>query len=180
MSRCGKIGKLIGALVDGELDPGVARRVEEHLDGCEQCRTVLGRTRRLKALGAPSPPPIDEARWSGIWEGVRRQARGARGASGVEAAAERSPVLRRGFALSALAAAAALLAAVLLLPRSEPIEPPEPMPQVQTVIPGKNKCKVKLAVRNPAYGSMLLLPSKESDVTIIMLFPTEKKGIKIE
>src|SRR4030067_2599021 len=46
--ECGEIREIISAFVDGEAAPEEARRVEEHLGSCAQCRSA---EKRMRALG---------------------------------------------------------------------------------------------------------------------------------
>ena len=46
--ECSEIREIISAYVDGEALPEEARRVEEHLGGCAECRTA---EKRMRVLG---------------------------------------------------------------------------------------------------------------------------------
>jgi anti-sigma factor RsiW len=51
--------------VEEELEPDRRRRVEEHVEFCPRCRTVLANLRqtlvRLSSLGRSAPPGADDA-----------------------------------------------------------------------------------------------------------------------
>lgn len=55
MTACQKNGKRLLAYVDGELSPGAARRVEDHLRTCAACREVWEGLRRVDGLVAGLP-----------------------------------------------------------------------------------------------------------------------------
>lgn len=57
--RCGDYQKIIGRLVDGELDAGSTSTVQEHLSSCSECRAFLERLtlldRSLKSMPRLEP-----------------------------------------------------------------------------------------------------------------------------
>lgn len=66
--RCRKAHKLISLAVDGELDARRGARLERHLQGCEECRSMFADLRELVAA-APAlrgPEPSDA-----VWRKIR-------------------------------------------------------------------------------------------------------------
>ncbi len=65
MTRCSDLTELLVPFVDGELDAPEARRVEEHLAGCEDCRETVDALRLIADAVAPMSrlePPTTLAR----------------------------------------------------------------------------------------------------------------------
>ena len=50
MTRCAYVESRLRALVDGELDPGVSRKVLDHLDHCASCSQSHARLQSLTAM----------------------------------------------------------------------------------------------------------------------------------
>ncbi len=99
MNACDEFRELISARIDGELTPGEARRLDEHLEACEACRTELAETERvwsaLEAMGDPAVP-------AGLADRVYARAAGAR------RRVRLLGVPRWGYAVAAVAAALAI------------------------------------------------------------------------
>lgn len=59
--RCTEVWEAISAYIDGELDEGEKLKIEEHLQGCEDCRRQLYEMQAVasacRALGMEEPPP---------------------------------------------------------------------------------------------------------------------------
>jgi len=57
---CRQVHELMSDYMDGELEPGAARRVDDHVGVCPRCRRVLANLRltleRLHLLGDKAPP----------------------------------------------------------------------------------------------------------------------------
>jgi anti-sigma factor RsiW len=110
VSACDRIRPWIARSVDGDLEPGEAFRLAEHLTTCTACRIVLARESRLASIlgGVDDPCSVDES----FFESVMAQlpARPA-------VAESRKARWRRGLRLalwaSVLVAGAALAARVL-------------------------------------------------------------------
>lgn len=65
----------LSAYADGELPPEEAAGVEEHLEGCSECRRDLAAIRTMgEAMNA-----ADEGSGRSLWEGVRRRIVGPSG-----------------------------------------------------------------------------------------------------
>jgi tetratricopeptide (TPR) repeat protein len=66
--RCRKAHEYISRTVDGELDPRRAARLERHLAGCGDCRTLLADLRKIidEAAGLAAPEPSEK-----VWRNVR-------------------------------------------------------------------------------------------------------------
>lgn len=52
----GHMGPALSASLDYELDPSEARQVEEHLDGCAECRAELAGLERVRRILRELPP----------------------------------------------------------------------------------------------------------------------------
>lgn len=53
--------------LDGELTAAEGRALEQHLDGCEECRSLLAQLRRVKnEARALADPPVPDDLWAGI------------------------------------------------------------------------------------------------------------------
>ncbi len=96
MTPCNEIRELLSARIDGELSTCDARRLDEHLAGCEDCRRELAEMERvwlgLGALGEPLVPEGLAERMIRRTAGAERRGRRARlvwswGAAGAVAAA---------------------------------------------------------------------------------------------
>ena len=74
MNRCKELELLLDGYVDGEASESERREVESHLEGCEDCRRVVERTRSLLAATADLDReiPPDEDLWLGIRAEVER------------------------------------------------------------------------------------------------------------
>jgi anti-sigma factor RsiW len=109
---CSSVGRLLGAHLDGQLDPVKTLDVEEHLGACEVCRERLALDRALRgslkrAMRATSAPPDVKERLLAAMaaESSREQKRDASEAA--EAASSRS-MLRHWRTMLPVASAAAL------------------------------------------------------------------------
>lgn len=76
--ECAEVRSLMSEYVEEELEPDRRRRVEEHVEFCPRCRTVLANLRqtlvRLSSLGGFAPPgAVDSDR---VAERVSRAWRG--------------------------------------------------------------------------------------------------------
>lgn len=98
----------ISEYIDGELTPSESRRFEEHLQRCEECRTLLGDLRVVVGQAAQLEEPELPDR---IWEGVQSRL-AAQGLSGDEGKVVELPRRATSRMLQPrwLAAAAVLLA----------------------------------------------------------------------
>ncbi len=110
--RCPDVDDQLEALIDGDLDPEPAARVEAHVEGCERCRAERRRAEEVRAAlrGMPAfdPPPSVAA---------------AVEAAVADGAAARRPALARVRTRWALAAAAAAVLALTLGPQPRPRQP---------------------------------------------------------
>jgi anti-sigma factor RsiW len=104
--NCEEAELLLHALIDGELDAGHAREVENHIAGCARCAALLAEYREMSRLIAEAGP-----RYRPV--GLRRKIEAA--LPQPQAAPSRRAVLR-GFALGSAASAIAAtgLVAVIL------------------------------------------------------------------
>jgi anti-sigma factor RsiW len=109
--RCRKAREEINRMVDGELDPRRAARLDRHLAECGECRALLADLRRIVGGAAEieGPEPSDEV-WRNIRAGLEARA--------LPTSAEGAPLDRRplfGLSLPAVryAGAAALTLAKL-------------------------------------------------------------------
>jgi len=50
MSKCSKQIQHIADYIDGELDEGLCRELEEHLEGCRNCRLMVDSLRQTVIL----------------------------------------------------------------------------------------------------------------------------------
>jgi anti-sigma factor RsiW len=96
----GHLGAELSASLDYELDPDEARRVEEHVDECSECRAELASLERVRRILRELPPV--EAR-PGFFDGL---------------IADRHRATRRGAALVGVAAS---LLVVLSLLAADPL-----------------------------------------------------------
>jgi hypothetical protein len=94
-----EIVKRLDEYVDGALSAAEARRVEDHVEGCADCREALARLGRLldaaTALRERTVMPKQD-----LWPGILRRVEEER--AGVRPEAAPSPPRRRPFVLSAL------------------------------------------------------------------------------
>ena len=113
MSGCDRIRPWIARSVDGDLEPGEAFRLAEHLTTCTACRIVLARESRLASIlgGVDDACSVDES----FFESVMAQLPDLPARPAVEAS--RKARWRRGLRLalwgSVIAAGAGLAARVL-------------------------------------------------------------------
>lgn len=115
--RCRDVDDQLEALIDGDLDPEPAARVEAHIEGCGRCRAERRRAEEVRAAlrGMPAfdaPPSVAGAVEAAIADGT----------------AAREPVLARartGWGLGAAAVAAAAALVFTLGPQPRP-RPPSP------------------------------------------------------
>lgn len=118
--KCEEIKELLSEYVDGELSAADAASVEEHLAGCEACRAELEALRQTAALVRSLPradAPQGLARH--VTESVGKQMVGRK----------RAAILRWTGVGGWLAAAAALILVIQLVPWEGPLDPgalPEP------------------------------------------------------
>src|SRR5574340_9840 len=54
---CARVRRRLSEWIDGELDPGLARKVEEHLSLCAECARRAGELRAMGRLLARLPRP---------------------------------------------------------------------------------------------------------------------------
>lgn len=78
--RCSWISRNLGPYLDGELPPGRAQKVQNHLSSCPRCRTEIEALQGLKALmreaSLPSLSPMEEAFfWPRVKERIARETR---------------------------------------------------------------------------------------------------------
>ena len=74
---CSEIKNLIPGYCNGELDDETRRQVEEHLDGCPDCRNDLDREQSLGELIGQSADDPPEEYWGDYNDRVRSRIRGA-------------------------------------------------------------------------------------------------------
>ncbi len=67
--RCGQVRRLLVPLEDDEIQPALAEKVREHLEGCPAC---AARARRLAATRPvpPERPALDPAFWGPMHEAI--------------------------------------------------------------------------------------------------------------
>lgn len=68
--RCSKVQRLLPGLADGDMEPVLFRRVQEHLEGCPACREEAESYRKLQGLigGDPVPEaPLPNGREAAAW-----------------------------------------------------------------------------------------------------------------
>ena len=56
--NCEEAELLLHALIDGELDAGHAREVENHIAGCARCAALLAEYREMSRLIAEAGPVL--------------------------------------------------------------------------------------------------------------------------
>ena len=77
---------LLSALLDGELGEDERRRVESHIEGCEECKEILIDFRRLREIGAAARPyPVNPYYLTRLKATLRGGVRDAWEASEIEA-----------------------------------------------------------------------------------------------
>ena len=112
--KCEEIKELLSEYVDGELSAADAASVEQHLAGCDACRAELEALRQTAAL-VRSLPRADapEGLTRSVTESVGKQVAGRK----------RAAVLRWTGVGGWLAAAAALIIVIQLVPWEGPLDP---------------------------------------------------------
>jgi anti-sigma factor RsiW len=110
--RCDEAEILLQALIDGELDAGHAREVENHVAGCARCAALLAEYREMSRLIAEAGPRYTAPL------GLRRKIEAA--LPQPQAAPSRRAVLR-GFALGSAASAIAATGLVAVILRSDDV-----------------------------------------------------------
>lgn len=53
---CKQLIAQLSSFIDGELDPRLCEKIEQHLAMCDNCRTVIDTTRKTIALYRDAPP----------------------------------------------------------------------------------------------------------------------------
>jgi predicted anti-sigma-YlaC factor YlaD len=48
--KCDELLRMLNDYVDGDIDPSVCARLEEHLEGCDPCRVVIDSIRKTIIL----------------------------------------------------------------------------------------------------------------------------------
>lgn len=145
--KCERAEERILLEAEGELPPAEAASLKEHLRGCARCREFAAEAAALRAsLEAASPPDPGDAFFAAarerIWREDRAQAERARQA-GLRArfAAWLGEIAlafsfhRRELALAAAGVAAAVVLAVALWPRTGPVGPMPPQPEIALTPP---------------------------------------------
>jgi hypothetical protein len=76
---CEKIKELLAGYQDGELDAEQLEMVQQHLDGCSDCRAELARLEKVKEVtGKVKFNDLPLEVWEGYWQNLyRRFERGA-------------------------------------------------------------------------------------------------------
>ena len=119
--KCEEARLAISDRLDGSLEPAVAPRLHEHLQGCEPCRVEEDAFLRLDAAMASAPhPPIP----SGLVKSLMRSVQPPRPAS----------IPKGRLALWGLAAAGAIALTVLLLHAYSRSLLGEPAPPAETLV----------------------------------------------
>ena len=119
MNGCQFFAVEISALIDGELPPAAVLRTIDHILGCDRCRGFYGSARAVEGLLAEaggSSPTAELPR--GLWTRIAEATRGPEAAEARTSATRVPAWARRAAAMTILALGAAVIAAVLLLPRS--------------------------------------------------------------
>ena len=117
--ECAELAGPISALADGELSAADRERAERHLAGCADCRRMAESFRKIDGALSdfPPPPAVDESRWERMLSDVKLAGAGADAGEGRRAVLKPAPVRAwRPILIGALAAAAAVVLAVALLP----------------------------------------------------------------
>ena len=69
---CQEVVELLGAYLDGELDPPTLERVETHLAGCDGCTMVLEEFREtIRLSGGLTVEQVDETQRRTLLEAFR-------------------------------------------------------------------------------------------------------------
>jgi anti-sigma factor RsiW len=58
--KCEELLNALGDYVDGDIDPGICRQFEKHLEGCDPCQVVIDNIRKTISLyqgDEPYPMP---------------------------------------------------------------------------------------------------------------------------
>jgi anti-sigma factor RsiW len=78
--RCIEFVRLVTAYLDGEVNEGQRRRIDEHLEGCQGCqaalaqfRTVIGLAGRLTAADVADVDPLIRDRLTATLRAPRRR-----------------------------------------------------------------------------------------------------------
>ena len=70
--RCSKAAKRISEYIDGELEPGKARRLEAHLAACPGCGGLIEDLRTVSRMARDLEiPPVPDDSWGRIRSGLR-------------------------------------------------------------------------------------------------------------
>lgn len=72
-SRCGDLLAQICDYIDGELEPTLCAKIEQHLAGCEDCRVLVDTTRKTVILyrhhsQVELPSGVKERLWQALEE----------------------------------------------------------------------------------------------------------------
>jgi anti-sigma factor RsiW len=110
--NCEEAKLLLHALIDGELDAGHAREVENHIAGCTRCAALLAEYRQMSRLIAEAGPRYTAP------PGLRRNIEAA--LPQPQAAPSRRSVLR-GFALGSAVSAIAATGLVAVILRNDDV-----------------------------------------------------------
>lgn len=58
-ARCREVGRVLQGYLDHEVEPGFAKRIQEHLDDCRRCGLEAEAYRRLKTSLEIHQQPVD-------------------------------------------------------------------------------------------------------------------------
>ena len=179
MSRCADYLELISAYADGELAEPDRRRVEEHLEACEQCSAILDFYREISIASDEACVPAPGALCDGVMEKILS---GGAGRDGGERA---RPRLLRTAVTKYLPVAACLAVMLISIPwiannyRSQTFDmgaAPEAMVQQYTAADAPEAFQDSMAVmaggggpntfseEMPAPGSDAAAPDEDADV----------------
>jgi anti-sigma factor RsiW len=186
---CWLVRRRLDAYRDGELDPAVAAKTDDHLAGCGDCAaelTSLGRLHSALALDLAEPP---EAVWDAFWPQVRARMAATEPeprSRGVWPSIWAHPRLAVG---SVLAAAALVVLTVFGPWATGPVpEAPKAMPppapiasgpaqgMVAGVVPAAMPVVVQSVTAAPD-SSAMVFTHPDTDSTVVWVFGLEKTGI---
>jgi anti-sigma factor RsiW len=156
---CYRTRRRIGAYLDGALEAGVSRTIEEHLASCSRCAAEASSLTRLRVLVRAIPQPT-EPDWTGFWPGVVRRVEDAK----------RAPVRRRtGSSRMRWAFGGALAAAFVASVTLWQLAPWEPSGQATD-----DPIVVRSADTADPGATVMVYSTPERDLTVVWVFGLDR------
>jgi hypothetical protein len=147
--------------LDGALSPGLAPKVEGHLQGCAGCRREASRLERQRGLLRGDLGVVPDPDWSEFWGGIRRRILTERARPWREAWGE--GLWRPVSWYPRLALGGALAGAVVLAAMLWQSGPP------QTLVPFAGVVVSAVETAHPD-GNLVVFSSPEEEMTVIWVF----------